>query len=112
MAPSSPVSPVSEVLRAHRERERRRHRLVVWVMAVGIAAGGLAFAWKVASFLHTMSSPDAEGFADVPVTAWFFVAGGWLSLLVWCLLTGRLREMETSKLDLLAKEERYDRLGI
>lgn len=91
----------------------RAHRLLfVWTMIVGLVLSGVAFAYKVAEFIFTMSSEAARGFADVPVTVYFFVAGGWLCLLVWCLMTGKFQEMEQSKIEMLQQEEEYERLGI
>jgi len=84
----------------------------LWVaMIVGLVAAGLAFALKIADFLYTMDSKEVPGFAEVPVTVYFLVAGGWLAVLVWCFLTGKLRNLEQPKYDMLKQEEEYERLG-
>ncbi len=87
-------------------------RLLIWVMILGLTLGGLAFAYKVAALIYTVSSPDFRGTFDVGVTVYFVVSLGWLCLLVWCLLTGKFKQMERSKYDLLRQEEEYERRGI
>jgi hypothetical protein len=80
-------------------------------MILGTIAAGLAFAYKLAEFIFTLSSDEAKGFADVPVTVYFFVAAGWLALLVWCFATGKMRDLESTKHEMLAQEEEYERRG-
>ena len=87
-------------------------RVIVGTLVFGILIGGLAFAYKMAEFIHTLSSPDFAGTFDVGITVYFVVAGGWLCLLVWCLLTGQWKKMESGKYDLIADEEAYERRGI
>lgn len=88
----------------------RPHRAVfVWTMIVGLVLSGLAFAYKVAEFIFTMSAPEAKGFADVPVTIYFIVAAGWLCLLAWCVMTGKFKDLERTKFELLELEEEYER---
>jgi hypothetical protein len=86
-----------------------------WILHVSIALGligaGAAFCYKIAEFLFTLNSEEVRGFADVPVTVYFAVAAGWLALLVWSFLTGKLTEAEQTKCDLIRMEEEYDRLG-
>ena len=95
------------------EHHDRASRLVViWTMVVGVALSGVAFAYKVAGFIYTLSSADFRGTFDVGVTVYFCVSAAWLCLLVWCLLTGKFKRMEQAKFDLLRQEEEYDRLGI
>lgn len=84
----------------------------LWIAMIGgIIIAGVAFAYKIAEFLFTMNSAAAQGFADVPVTIYFFVAGGWLMLLIWCFQTGKFRDMEAAKYDMLRWEEEYERRG-
>ena len=64
-------------------------RLFIWVLGVGVALGGIAFAYKIAGFVWTLSSRDFAGTFDVSITVYFFVSAGWLCLLVWSLLTGK-----------------------
>ena len=92
--------------------DRPARIVFIWTMVVGIILSGVAFAYKIAEFIYTMSSDAARGFADVPVTVYFFIAGGWLCLLVWCLLTGKFRQMERAKFEMLEREEEYERRGI
>jgi hypothetical protein len=80
-------------------------------IAVGLIGAGVAFCYKIAEFLFTLNSEEVRGFADVPVTVYFAVAAGWLALLVWSFLTGKLSEVEQSKCNLIRMEEDYDRLG-
>lgn len=90
----------------------RRSRIFLWVsMIFGIAAAGVAFVYKLAEFLFTLGSNDVQGFADVPVTIYFVVAAGWLSLLGWSYVSGQFRNMEDAKYDFLAKEKEYERRG-
>jgi hypothetical protein len=91
------------------ERERR----LLWVtMLVGVVFGGGAFAYKVSEFVFTINSPAAKGFADVPVAVYFFVAGGWLLLLLWSFMTGKFDNLEESKFEMLRMEEEYERRGM
>jgi hypothetical protein len=95
------------------EKHQRREKRLLWVtMIVGLAFGGVTFAYKIVEFLFTLSAPEARGFAEVPVTVYFFVAGGWLFLLLWCWLTGKFQNVEQTKIDMLAQEEEYERQGI
>ena len=106
------MSPADLHLVKEPEHISRRARIALWVaMIVGIIASGLGFAYKIAEFLFTLGDDGAKGFADVPVTVYFVVAFGWLLLLVWCFLTGKFTHSEQAKLDMIAKEEEYDRLG-
>jgi len=82
------------------------------MMVVGVVSAGIAFAYKIAEFLFTLGADEVQGFADVPVVVYFAVAAGWMALLVWSFLTGKLRDVEDAKSDFLRKEEEYDRLGI
>lgn len=88
-----------------------QRRLLYLCIAVGLLCAGVAFCYKIAEFLFTLNSEEVRGFADVPVTVYFAVAAGWLALLVWSFLTGKLSEVEQSKCNLLEMEEEYDRLG-
>lgn len=90
----------------------RRTRIVLWASMIGgIGAAGVAFAYKVAEFIFTLTSTEVQGFADVPVTVYFVVAGGWLSLLLWCFLSGQFNDLEASKYTMLAQEEAYEQRG-
>ncbi len=90
----------------------RQERIAMWVaMIVGIVLSGLAFAYKVAEFLFTLSAKEVQGFADVPVAVYFMVAAGWLLLLVWSFVSGQFADPERSKYDMLAQEEEYERRG-
>ena len=90
----------------------RRHRWILHLcIAVGLVGAGAAFCYKIAEFLFTLNSEEVRGFADVPVTVYFAVAAGWLALLVWSFLTGKLTEAEHTKSDLIKMEEEYERRG-
>lgn len=90
----------------------RRAKLILWVsMIAGVIASGVAFIYKLAEFIFTLSSDDVKGFADVPVTVYFVVASGWLCLLAWCFFTGKLKDIESSKWDMLRQETEYERRG-
>lgn len=86
-------------------------------LKIGIASGlvlvasGIAFTYKIAEFLFTLQSEEVRGFAEVPVTVYFVVAAGWLCLLAWCFVTGKFKDMEQAKLDMLEQEAEYERRG-
>ena len=48
----------------------------------------------------------------MPVTVDFAVAAGWMFLLVWCFKTGKFKNMEEAKYEMLRIEQEYERLGI
>jgi hypothetical protein len=108
---------------AHRELDRMDpiplpeplspvQRWILFVaMAVGVVSAGIAFAYKIAEFLFTLTADEVQGFADVPVTVYFAVAAGWLALLVWSFFTGKLTDVEGAKTELLRKEAEYERRG-
>ena len=88
----------------------RAWRLALWISMIGgVAASGVAFAYKVAEFIFTLTSEEAKGFADVPVTVYFIVAAGWLFLLAWSWRTGKFDDAERCKHEMLRQEEEYDR---
>ena len=94
------------------ERMERREKMVLWVaMILGILCAGTAFAYKVAEFMFTLGSNDVQGFADVPVTIYFVVAAGWLALLAWSWVTGKFKDIESTKWDMLRQEMEYERRG-
>lgn len=100
------------ILTTTRRGDRPARKVIIWSMVVGLVLSGMAFAWKVAEFMFTMSTPEFAGSFDVPVIVYFAVAGGWFLVLVWCLMTGKFTEMERTKYEMLAQEEEYERLGI
>lgn len=96
----------------HRSSERATRMVFIWSLGIGILLSGVAFAFKVAEFIYTMSSEAAKGFADVPVTVYFAVAAGWICFLGWALTTGKFKDMERAKYDMIEQEEEYERQGI
>ena len=88
-----------------------RNLAVIVISFLVVIGGGVAFTYKIAEFIFTLSSDEVQGFADVPVTVYFVVAAGWLCLLVWCLLTGKFRDLEQSKYQMLEQEAEYERRG-
>lgn len=91
----------------------RRGKIILWTaMIAGLLMAGVAFSYKVAEFIFTLGSDEVQGFADVPVTVYFIVAGGWMCLLVWCFVTGKFSDMERAKYDMLEAEAEYERLGV
>jgi len=92
--------------------DRASRLVVIWTMIVGVALAGVAFAYKIATFIFTLSSPDFRGTFDVGITVYFFVSAGWLCVLGWAFLTGKFKHMERAKYDLLRQEEEYERHGI
>ncbi|MEZ4272619.1 MAG: hypothetical protein R3C68_14675 [Myxococcota bacterium] len=89
-----------------------RERKLLWIsMVIGLLFAGVAFCYKIAEFIYTMTSDDAKGFADVPITVYFVVASGWLFLLLWCFVTGKFTNHGRAKFEMLAQEEEYERLG-
>jgi hypothetical protein len=95
-----------------RANDRHSRVIIIWSMVVGLILSGIAFAYKVAEFMFTMTSADFAGSFDVPVIVYFAIAAGWLSLLFWCFATGAFKDMERAKYDMLAKEEEYEQRGI
>ena len=92
--------------------DRGARLLLIWTMIVGVALAGVAFAYKIAAFIFTLSSADFRGTFDVGITVYFVVSAGWLCVLVWAFLTGKFKKMERAKYDLLRQEEEYERQGI
>ena len=90
----------------------RPERILLWAAMIGgIGAAGIAFVYKIAEFIFTLNESSVQGFADVPVTIYFVVASGWLCLLVWCFVTGKFKNVEEPKLEMLRMEEEYERRG-
>jgi hypothetical protein len=92
--------------------DRGTRLLFIWILSVGIVFSGLAFAYKIAGFIYTLSSADFRGTFDVSIVVYFFVSAGWACLLVWCYLAGKFKDMESQKHQMIAQEEEYERLGI
>lgn len=92
--------------------DRGARLVIIWAMIVGVILSGLAFTYKVAEFMFTMSTPEFAGSFDVPIIVYFAVAAGWFTLLIWCFMTDRFKDMEKAKYEMIAKEEQYERLGI
>lgn len=90
----------------------KRAKVLLWTcMIVGIVVAGVAFAYKLAEFIFTLNSNSVQGFADVPVTIYFVVAAGWLFLLAWSWKTGKFKDIESTKWDMLRQEIEYERRG-
>lgn len=102
----------SELLFSTHPGDRPARRVIVWAMILALILSGVAFAYKVAEFIFTMTDDSFAGAFDVPIIVYFAIAGGWFALLIWCFLTGRFKEMEKAKYAMIAQEEEYERLGI
>ena len=90
----------------HETRVARRNRIAVRIASVIILlTSGIAFTYKIAEFIFTLTSDEVQGFAEVPVTVYFVVAGGWLCLLAWCFVTGKFKDLEDAKWDPIRSEE-------
>ncbi len=90
----------------------RRGKILLWASMIGgILAAGVAFVYKLAEFMFTLNSSSVQGFADVPVTVYFVVATGWLVLLAWSWYSGKFKDIESSKWDMLRQETEYERRG-
>jgi hypothetical protein len=92
--------------------DRGARLLLIWTMIVGVGLAGIAFAYKIAAFIFTLSSADFRGTFDVSIVVYFFVSAGWLCVLAWAFLTGKFKQMERAKYDMLRQEEEYERNGI
>lgn len=93
-------------------RMERREKTLLWVvMVVGVGLSGVAFVYKIAEFIFTLGGAEVKGFAEVPVTVYFVVAAGWLSLLLWCYVTKQFVDVERSKYEMLEMEAEYERRG-
>ncbi len=91
---------------------RGPERIFLWVaMIFGVFAAGVTFIYKITEFIFTLRENEVKGFADVPVTVYFCVASGWLLLLIWCFVSGKFRNVEQPKYDMLRMEEEYERRG-
>lgn len=110
MAPQS--EPLNIPIEADSGPSGKRAKILLWVCMIGgIAIAGIAFAYKLAEFIFTLNSNSVQGFADVPVTIYFFVAAGWLILLAWSWKTGKFKDIESTKWDMLRQETEYERRG-
>lgn len=92
--------------------DRSTEKLFIWTIGVGVVLAGVAFAYKIAGFVHVLTSPDFRGTFDVGISVYFAVSAGWLCLLAWCFTTGKFARMERAKYDMLKQEEEYERRGI
>jgi nitrogen fixation-related uncharacterized protein len=92
--------------------DRSARLLIIYASVVGLVLTALAFAYKIAAFIWTLSSPDFRGTFDVGIVVYFAVSAGWLCLLVWAYLTGKFKDMERAKHEMLRQEEDYERRGI
>ena len=91
--------------------EQKKRVLLGLAAVLILLTSGTAFTYKIAEFIFTLSSNEVKGFAEVPVTVYFVVAGGWLCLLAWCFTSGKFKDLERAKLEMLAQEEEYERRG-
>ena len=85
---------------------RRFGRIVLWS---GTVIAGFTFAFKIVEFIWTLDSPEAPGFAVVPVVTYFIVAAGYALLFAWAYLSGQFANMERPKTAFLEREEELDR---
>jgi hypothetical protein len=92
--------------------DRSTEKLFIWTIGVGVALAGVAFAYKIAGFVHVLTSADFRGTFDVGISVYFAVSAGWLCLLAWCFTTGKFQKMERAKYEMLKQEEEYERRGI
>lgn len=81
-------------------------------LAIGVAIAGASFAYKIVEFILTLDSPEAPGFAVVPVITYFIVALGYVLLFLWAFLEGQFAHMERPKDQLLRREADLERRGI
>jgi nitrogen fixation-related uncharacterized protein len=100
----------SVVIAASGARPKRRPRLGAIVLATGIIIGGLSFCFKIVEFIFTLDSPEAPGFAVVPVVTYFIVAAGYLFLFLWSYTTGQFANLEAPKEDFFRREAELERL--
>ena len=85
---------------------RRFGRIVLWG---GSGIAGLTFAYKIVEFIMTLDSPEAPGFAVVPVVTYFIVATGYVLLFLWAYAGGQFANMERPKTAFLERENELDR---
>ena len=81
-------------------------RVVLWS---GVTIAAASFAYKIVEFVLTLDSPEAPGFAMVPVIAYFIVATSYAMLFLWAYVSGQFAEMEKPKDLLLKREAELDR---
>jgi nitrogen fixation-related uncharacterized protein len=87
----------------------RSKRIGRGVMYGGCVIAALTFAFKIVEFIWTLDSPEAPGFAVVPVITYFIVAAGYVLLFTWSYLNGQFANMERPKSTLLEREKELDR---
>ena len=90
-------------------RNDRLKRTWLWIFVGGTAIAGLAFANKLYEFFWKLTQVEGFEFAGVHLITYGLVAGGFLLLLVNGVLSGHFASIEDPKLDLIEREERYDR---
>lgn len=103
---------VSQALFRTDQGDGPARKVIIGSMVAGLVLSGVAFAYKVAEFMFTLTAGEFAGTFDIQVMVYFSIAAGWLLLLIWCFWAGKFKEMEAEKADILALEEEYDRLGI
>lgn len=91
-------------------RKRSGRLAYIWIMVVATLVAGAAFVLKIAEFLHTLESPDADGFITVPIVVYFLVAAGYGFLLAWAWAKGDFRRIEEPKYEMLERELEYEQL--
>ena len=87
----------------------RSRRIGRTVLATGCVIAALTFGFKIVEFIWTLDSPEAPGFAVVPVITYFIVASGYVMLFTWSYLNGQFANMERPKSTLLEREKELDR---
>jgi nitrogen fixation-related uncharacterized protein len=91
---------------------RKKSRVGAVVLGVGTVVAALTFSYKIVEFVMTLDSPEAPGFAVVPVVTYFIVAAGYVLLFLWAYLNGQFADMERPKDTFLKREAELDRQAL
>jgi len=94
-------------IKTERKVGTKRPIHVFFIAAVTIA--GCMFCYKLFAFMTTIKKDEMAGFAYDPIFIYFFVAMGFLLLLVWAYSTGQFKDIERPKYEMLERFEEQER---
>lgn len=85
------------------------HRTWLWVFLAGAIIAGLGFGYKLYEFFWALTGVEGFDFAGVHLITYGLVAAGFLLLLINGVVSGHFGSIEEPKIEMLEREERYDR---
>ena len=92
---------------AQAQRGSKRAIHIFFLTAVTVAGG--MFCFKLFAFMSTIKKDELAGFAYDPIFIYFFVALGFLFLLVWAYSSGQFKDIERPKFEMLERFEAQER---